>query len=91
MISCNNVSGFKVTLTERGQVSLPASLRQQLRLKAGQKLVWERISDTELRLKVLHAPPTSRTELIGFAARFRQEDPRSTHDWMGELREGDED
>jgi len=38
------------TLTERGQVSMPAALRRQMHLKAGQRLRWEAVSDTELRI-----------------------------------------
>ena len=29
-------------ITERGQVSIPADLRKQLRLRKGQRLAWER-------------------------------------------------
>ena len=45
------------TLTERGQVSMPAALRRQMQLKAGQRLRWESISETEVRIVVEAGQP----------------------------------
>ena len=40
-------------VTERGQTSIPAPLRRALKLARGDRLSWERISDTEIRLRLL--------------------------------------
>ena len=37
------------TVTERGQVSIPADVRKTLHLEPGMKLVWQLISDHECR------------------------------------------
>ena len=77
------------TLTERGQVSVPASLRKRLHLHAGQQLVWEMISDHECRVLVIDDnEPIGAKKMLGFARRFRKK-ARSTQDWMKELREGE--
>jgi bifunctional DNA-binding transcriptional regulator/antitoxin component of YhaV-PrlF toxin-antitoxin module len=39
-------------VTERGRVSIPASLSKELGLKTGQPLVWKKISDRECLVKV---------------------------------------
>ena len=45
------------TLTERGQISVPAALRKKMRLKPGQRLRWESISEREARVVVESAKP----------------------------------
>lgn len=78
------------TVTERGQTSIPSELRQELRLKQGNRLLWETLSDCELKVSVLpEAKPHGARAMLGFARRFREEQ-RSTDDWMKELREGEE-
>lgn len=78
------------TLTERGQVSMPAVLRRRLHLHTGQQLVWEMISDHECRILVVDdSKPIGAKNMLGFARRFRKK-ARSTKDWMKELREGEE-
>jgi len=76
-------------VTARGQVSIPAELRQELALEKGSRLLWEKAADSELRVVVLpeHEPQGS-LRMLGFARRFRA--TRTTADWMAELRE-DED
>ncbi len=77
------------TVTERGQTSIPAELRQQLHLKQGNRLLWETLSESELKVVVLpEHPARGARAMLGFARRFRE--PRSTSDWMKELREGEE-
>jgi AbrB family looped-hinge helix DNA binding protein len=80
----------KTTVTERGQISIPAALRRELQLSPGQSVLWEKVSDTECRLLIL-SPPTSAPNpktAIGFAQ--RQGLPvRSSREWMEFLREGD--
>ena len=44
------------TVTERGQVSIPAAVRKRLNLTPGQRVTWEPISDHECRMRVLHPP-----------------------------------
>jgi len=79
------------TLTERGQTSVPSSLRRAARLKPGQHLRWQLISDTEFRVTVepdqAVAGPMA---ALGYALRFQPGDRRSTDQIMRELREGEE-
>jgi len=77
------------TLTERGQVSVPASIRKQMRLKPGQSLHWERISDRECRVRVEAGAPEGPIAMLGFGPKFRGDGGRRTADWMGELRAGE--
>lgn len=86
------MKGLLTTLTERGQVSMPASLRKQLHLKAGQPLMWERISDDECRVRIVrHSKPGERKSMRGFMKRFQTDSslPATTAGWMKLLREGD--
>lgn len=76
-------------LTDRGQTSVPADLRRELKLVTGQRLRWERVADDELRVRVLpDAEPRGAEAMRGFARRFRKTQ-RATADWMLELREGE--
>lgn len=76
------------TLTERGQVSMPASLRRKMHLKPGQRLRWESVSETELRVFVetASADPVA---ALGFGSKCRGGVARTTADWMQELRAGE--
>ncbi len=76
------------TLTERGQISIPAKIRKDLRLKPGDRLAWREISEHECRLTVLARPAGPGAEaMLGYAKQFRQ--PRPTAEWMAELRDGE--
>ena len=76
-------------VTDRGQVSIPAHFRKELALTKGQKLLWQRTGQRELKVVVLEAPaPRGAQAMRGFARRFRSE-PRTTREWMAELREGE--
>ena len=76
-------------LTERGQVSVPAKLRAELSLEAGQRLLWEKVGDRELRVFVLEpSQPAGAQAMRGFAKRFRK--PRRSDEWMRILREGED-
>ena len=80
------------TLTERGQVSMPASLRKQLRLKPGQPLMWERVSDDECRVRIVRKRETkSAQSMRGFMKGFQtgRALPKNTAGWMKLLREGE--
>jgi len=72
-------------VTARGQVSIPAELRQELALEKGSRLLWEKAADSELRVVVLpEREPQGSLQMLGFARRFRA--TRTTADWMAELR-----
>jgi AbrB family looped-hinge helix DNA binding protein len=76
-------------VTERGQVSVPAELRRGLGLRPGTRLLWEKVSDQEMRVRTLAARnPAGAMAVLGFARRIRRE-PRRTRDWMAELRAGE--
>jgi AbrB family looped-hinge helix DNA binding protein len=75
-------------VTERGQVSIPAQLRKELSLEKGQRLLWEKTGELEIRVTVLpESQPRGALAMLGFAKRFRK--ARRTQDWMVELREGE--
>lgn len=76
------------TLTERGQISLPASLRRALRLRPGQKLRFEAVSDHEFRVFAPRTKPAGPLSVLGYARRIGSA-PRRTKDWLTELRGGD--
>jgi AbrB family looped-hinge helix DNA binding protein len=77
------------TITDRGQVSIPAELRRELSLSKGRRLLWERLSNREIRVTVVEdLRPAGASSVLGFARRFRVE-PRSTRSWMDELRSGE--
>lgn len=78
------------TLTERGQISVPASVRKAMKLRPGQRFTWERISDRECRILVEGGPPAGPMAVLGFARKLRQGPVRRTSDWMRELREGEQ-
>lgn len=76
-------------VTDRGQVSIPAHLRKELELAKGQRLLWLRSGERELRIVVLEpSAPRGAQAMRGFARRFRAE-PRTTAEWMAELRAGE--
>ena len=76
-------------VTERGQVSIPAPLRKELRIEKGQRLRWEKAGEHEIRVLVLQDPePPGAMAMLGFARKFRP--TRRTQDWMKELREGED-
>ncbi len=76
-------------VTERGQVSIPARLRHALALDKGKKLLWQKVSEHELRVTLVEeGRPAGAQAMRGFARRFRPT-PRRTADWMAELREGE--
>lgn len=68
-------------LTERGQISIPASLRDSRGLRPGTALAWS-LSDDGRALLTPRA--RSAREVIGWARKHHA--PRRTADWMAELR-----
>ena len=77
------------TLTERGQVSIPAVLRKAMKLHPGQRLKFEPISDREFRVSVNNATPAGPMAMLGYARKLRPGPARRTNEWMRELREGE--
>jgi len=76
-------------VTERGQVSVPASLRKAMGLHAGKKLHWEQVSDREIRVSLKEEQPAGPLAVLGYARRLSTKAPRRTADWMREIREGE--
>jgi AbrB family looped-hinge helix DNA binding protein len=79
------------TLTERGQVSMPADIRRKLGIRAGEPLLWRLISDTECRVVLVRKLADRRSKRMrGFMKRFQKGDPSTTSGWMKLLREGEQ-
>ena len=76
------------TLTERGQVSMPSSLRREMGLRPGQPLLWKRVSDREVRVTV---PGKGEIRSMrGFIKKFHRPSlPSTTAEWLKLLREGE--
>jgi AbrB family looped-hinge helix DNA binding protein len=80
----------KTTITERGQVSIPAQLRREMRLVPGQTVFWEKVSATECRLIVESKTVIKPDPLaaLNFAKKHGLPQRRSAHA-LTELREGE--
>lgn len=76
-------------LTERGQVSFPAALRRKMELRPGQRLRWEAVSATEVRIVVEPEVRPDPQKALGYGRRIRGREPRRTAEWMRELRGGE--
>jgi bifunctional DNA-binding transcriptional regulator/antitoxin component of YhaV-PrlF toxin-antitoxin module len=77
------------SLTERGQVSVPADIRRAAHLRAGQALRWEMVSEEEFRVYVTPAKaPQGIFAALGFAKAWNPSN-RSTAEIMKELRSGE--
>ena len=86
MIIC--MKTLATVITQRGQVSIPSQIRRQLHLHSGQRVIWEPLSDHACKMVVVTEPHISGAEaMLGYAAKFRK--PKTTHEWMTELRQGD--
>ncbi len=79
----------EATLTERGQISVPAALRKAMNLKPGQLLKFAPVSDHEFRVLTQNEAPLGPMAVLGYARKLRPGQPRRTNDWMRELREGE--
>jgi bifunctional DNA-binding transcriptional regulator/antitoxin component of YhaV-PrlF toxin-antitoxin module len=79
-------------LTERGQVSVPSTLRKKMKLRPGARLRWEQVSGSEFRVTV--APkeqpakkPAGVMAMLGYArVLFPDRPPRTTAEVMREIR-----
>jgi bifunctional DNA-binding transcriptional regulator/antitoxin component of YhaV-PrlF toxin-antitoxin module len=77
------------TLTERGQISVPAALRKAMRLRPGQRLQFAPISDHEFRVFTRNDAPAGPMAVLGYARRLGNAPARRTSEWMRELRDGE--
>lgn len=84
----NHMKTLSTLVTDRGQVSIPAEIRKQMKLEAGMRVVWKLADSGECSVSVAKAQkPQGARAMRGFASTFRS--PRRTRDWMAELREGE--
>jgi len=79
----------EATLTERGQISVPAALRKAMNLRPGQRLKFAPVSDHEFRVFTENETPPGPIAMLGYARKVRKEPARRTSEWMKELREGE--
>jgi len=78
------------TVTERGQISIPASVRKALGVHPGERLIWEASGENECRVRRMDdVPVKGAMTMRGYARQFRA--IRATGEWMRELREGEAD
>lgn len=92
MISSSVVKREKTTLTERGQVSVPSSIRRALALQPGQELIWQKISDDEVRVQVVRQKPARNANaVVGCAKKLHEARgwPTRTNAWLRTLRSGE--
>jgi AbrB family looped-hinge helix DNA binding protein len=76
------------TLTERGQISIPAALRKAMNLRPGQRVRWERISEREARICIPHDVPAGPLAVLGYARKLGHK-RRTTASWMRQMRAGE--
>jgi AbrB family looped-hinge helix DNA binding protein len=79
----------EATLTERGQISVPAELRKTMNLRPGQRLKFAIVSDCEFRVFTENDAPAGPIAMLGYARKLRAGPRRRTSDWMKELRDGE--
>ena len=77
------------TLTERGQISVPAALRKAMNLRPGQRLRFAPVSDCEFRVIARNETPAGPMAVLGYARKIRKGPARRTSEWLRELREGE--
>ena len=77
-------------VTERGQISIPASVREYMNLRPGMALIWNTgSSPSSCTVTVVRKRKRKGAmAMLGYAATFRE--TRPTEEWMKELREGEE-
>jgi len=76
-------------LTERGQISMPSSIRRKLGLVPVRKLTWKYISENEIRLLVGERKPQQKGAMRGAMKKYQAGESGSTAEWMRVLREGE--
>ena len=68
---------------------MPATLRKSMKLRPGQRLRWQRISDREMRVSVEAQPVPGPLGVLGYARKLRRGPGRRTASWLRELRAGE--
>jgi AbrB family looped-hinge helix DNA binding protein len=91
MMNLHDILPFmnEATLTERGQISVPAALRKKMGLRAGQRLKFAAVSEREFRVFAENDAPPGPMAMRGYARKLRGGPTRRTSAWMKELREGE--
>jgi len=76
-------------VTERGQVSIPVSIREYMQMEPGTALLWNPGQDRYTCVITIVRKPVRKgaRAMLGYASTFRK--PRTTAEWMDELREGE--
>ena len=77
-------------LTDRGQLQVPAWLRDQLALQPGQRFVWRVLPDGDLQVHVVRQDATARRAQWRAYARTTQGE-RTSDVVLAEMREADAD
>ena len=78
-------------VTERGQVSIPASIREYMQMSPGTSLLWNHGQDRYTCVITIVRKPERKgaRAMLGYASTFRK--ARTTAEWMEELREGEQE
>jgi len=77
-------------VTSKGQVTIPAEIRQSLGVKAGDKLVFQRSTDGEMLVRKMDEFPFDRFRGMGTGVPELEADPESIVRYLRELRGHDE-
>jgi len=77
-------------VTERGQVSIPAQIREYMQMTPGTNLLWNKGQNPYTCIITIVQKPKRKgaKAMLGYASTFRE--PRTTAEWMEELREGEQ-
>lgn len=75
-------------LTDRGQIQVPAWVRERLALQPGQRFSWRVLPDGDLQVHVVRQEATARRAQWRAYARTTQGD-RTSDDILAEMREAD--
>ena len=92
MIDAQAMKSETTTPTERGQVSIPSSIRREMEMKPGQDLVWRKIAENELRVEIVRRKPArTAAAVIGCAKKLHEKRgwPVRTDEWLRTLRSGE--
>ena len=91
----------KTRITNPGYLPVPMVLSDELHLEPGYSVFWEKISDNELRVKLVPPAPTDHTPetvldiapMVGFGYQHGLVDKlhMSSDEYMREMREGEND
>ena len=84
------VTSHITMLTDRGQVQVPAWVREKLELQTGQKFAWRILADGDLQVHVIRQESTTRrAQWRGYVQSVHGE--RTSDEVLAEVRAGDDD